>query len=323
MTTKPKPMPMPMPKPKTQPLTHAQTHALRVDLDGVGWAAGGRTILRGVSFAVEPGETVGLVGPNGSGKSSLLRCAAGLRAPSEGTVRLDGEDVRDWSPRRLARRLAFVEQVPHAESELRLAEVVALGRTPFRSRWRGPNAADDAIVEAAMERLGLVASRDRAWRTLSGGERQRAHLARALAQRSWGLFLDEPTNHLDVRHQLELMELLAATDQTVVVALHDLSLAARYCDRLLLLHDGTLVADGPPEAVLTPERLRDVFGVAGRLGHDSLGNPAVAYGGVFSRIHEGPGRTLTRAEVRDAVAGAVKRETTGEIIGETGAGPAT
>ncbi|MDT0345725.1 ABC transporter ATP-binding protein [Streptomyces litchfieldiae] len=257
--------------------------AVRIELAGVSWEAGGRPILHTVTARVEPGETVGLIGPNGSGKSTLLRCAAGLRAPTAGAVRYDGQHIGGWSARRIARRVAFVEQTPEAESDLRVDQVVALGRTPFRDRWRGLTATDDAIIDAALERLDLGELRTRPWRTLSGGERQRAHLARALAQRPWGLLLDEPTNHLDIRHQLELMELLAATGQTVLVALHDLTLAARYCDRLLLLHGGALVAAGTPEEVLTPDRLREVFRVAAEVGRDGLGNPAVAYRGVSSR----------------------------------------
>lgn len=120
------------------------------------------------------------------------------------------------------------------------------------------------------------------WKALSGGERQRAHIARALAQQPYGLLLDEPTNHLDVKHQLELMELLAGTEQTVLVALHDLSLAARYCDRLLILHHGRLIASGPPSAVLTAERLAEVFEVDAELTTDALGHPAVTYRGPLS-----------------------------------------
>ncbi|UCM91548.1 ABC transporter ATP-binding protein [Streptomyces marincola] len=258
----------------------AADKALAIEFDAVSWATGGRTILREVTARVEPGETVGLIGPNGSGKSTLLRCAAGLRTPSAGAVRYGGQDIAGWSARRIARHVGFVEQAAEAGSDLRVAEVVALGRTPFRDRWRGLSPADHAIVDAALARMDLSGLRSRAWRTLSGGERQRAHLARALAQRPWALLLDEPTNHLDIRHQLDLLDLLAATDRTVLVALHDLSLAARFCDRLLLLHGGRLAAIGTPREVLTPQRLRDVFGVAADIGHDSLGNPSVAYRGV-------------------------------------------
>ncbi|MBM7785728.1 ABC transporter ATP-binding protein [Tenggerimyces flavus] len=250
---------------------------MRIDVEQLAWMAGSTTIVSGIDLAVRSGETVGLVGPNGSGKSSLLRCVAGLRTPTRGTVRFDSEDIRGWSPRRVAQHLAFVEQASDADSDLRLGDVVALGRTPFRDRWRGLSRADRIVVEAAVERVELAGLEGRAWKTLSGGERQRAHLARALAQQPWAVLLDEPTNHLDVKHQLALLELLAETDQTVIVALHDLSMAARYCDRLAMLHSGTLVASGTPEEVLTPGRLRDVFGIDAEVGTDSLGNLAIAY----------------------------------------------
>ena len=245
--------------------------------EGLTWAAGGRTIVREVTLAVAPGETVGLIGPNGAGKSSLLRCLAGLRTPTSGTVRHDGTDIATREPGQVARRLAFVEQTGESDTDLRVADVVALGRTPFRDRWRGLSPADHAIIDAALDHLDLTALRDRHWSTLSGGERQRAHIARALAQRPAAILLDEPTNHLDIRHQLELMELLAGTDQTVLVALHDLALAARYCDRIALLHGGALVADGPPAEVLTRDRLRAVYDVDVHIGQDDLGDPVLTY----------------------------------------------
>ncbi|MFD7834675.1 ABC transporter ATP-binding protein [Streptomyces sp. NPDC059761] len=252
---------------------------MRITAENVSWSVAGSQVVREVAADIAPGETVALLGPNGSGKSSLLRCLAGLRAPDAGTVRYDGESVRDWSARRIARHVAFVAQEPGADSDLRVADVVGLGRTPFRDRWRGPDAADRAVVADALERVGLTALAGRAWKALSGGERQRAHLARALAQRPYGLLLDEPTNHLDVKHQLDLMELLAGSEQTVLVALHDLSLAARYCDRLLLLHHGRLIASGTPAAVLTAERLAEVFEVDAELTTDPLGHPSVTYRG--------------------------------------------
>ncbi|MFF3216497.1 ABC transporter ATP-binding protein [Streptomyces sp. NPDC002886] len=250
-----------------------------ISAESVSWSVAGTPVVREVSAGIAPGETVGLLGPNGSGKSSLLRCLAGLRTPDAGAVRYDGESVRGWSPRRIARRVAFVAQDAGADGDLLVADIVGLGRTPFRDRWRGPDATDRAVVAASLERVGLTALADRPWKALSGGERQRTHLARALAQQPSGLLLDEPTNHLDVKHRLELMELLAATPQTVLVALHDLSLAARYCDRLLLLHHGRLIAAGPPAAVLTPRRLAEVFEVDAELTTDALGHPQVSYRG--------------------------------------------
>ncbi|MFD6968680.1 ABC transporter ATP-binding protein [Streptomyces sp. NPDC059949] len=252
---------------------------MRITAEGLTWSASGTPVVRGVDLDVAPGETVGLLGPNGSGKSSLLRCLAGLRVPDAGTVRYDGVPVRELSARRIARRIAFVEQDSGLDADLRVADVVGLGRTPFRDRWRGPDATDRAVVAAALERVGLTGLAGRSWKSLSGGERQRTHIARALAQQPYGLLLDEPTNHLDVKHQLELMELLAGADQTVLVALHDLTLAARYCDRLLLMHRGRLVASGTPAAVLTPAHLARIFEVDAELATDALGRPAVAFHG--------------------------------------------
>jgi iron complex transport system ATP-binding protein len=250
---------------------------VRIDVERLSWGVPGRTIVSDVTLAVRAGETVGLIGPNGSGKSSLLRCIAGLRTPTAGAVRYDGMDIASWPVRERARKMAFVEQTADTDSDLRVSQVAMLGRTAHQSRWRGPDATDQEIVAAALDRLDLVDLADRPWKQLSGGERQRTHLARALAQRTPGLLLDEPTNHLDVRHQLELMELASRTPQTVVVALHDLALAARYCDRLVLMHGGTVVADGPAEDVLTAPLLRDVFDVDAEIGRDSLGHLAVGY----------------------------------------------
>ncbi|MFD9306290.1 ABC transporter ATP-binding protein [Streptomyces sp. NPDC060048] len=252
---------------------------MRITAEGLSWSVSGTPVVREVGLDVAPGETVGLLGPNGSGKSSLLRCLAGLREPDAGTVLYDGVSVQGWSARRIARSVAFVEQDSALDTDLRVADVVGLGRTPFRDRWRGPDDTDRAVIAAALDRVGLTPIAGRTWKTLSGGERQRAHIARALAQQPYGLLLDEPTNHLDVKHQLELMELLAVADQTVLVALHDLSLAARYCDRLLLMHHGRLVASGAPAAVLTPGHLAQIFEVDAELATDAAGRPAITYRG--------------------------------------------
>jgi iron complex transport system ATP-binding protein len=250
---------------------------VKVATENLCWGANGREIVRDITVAIGSGQTVGLIGPNGSGKSSLLRCLAGLRTPMSGVIRYDDEDIAAWDNRRIAQHLAFVEQASESDSDLRVADVVSLGRTPFRDRWRGLTAADHAIIDAALDHLDLASLRDRHWNTLSGGERQRAHIARAFAQRPWAILLDEPTNHLDIRHQLELMRLLAGTDQTVLVALHDLALAARYCDRLVLLSGGELVADGPPDEVLTADRLHEVYEVDAHISRDELGHLAITY----------------------------------------------
>nr|WP_181774870.1 ABC transporter ATP-binding protein [Amycolatopsis pittospori] len=259
---------------------------MRIEARGVGWGVPGKAIVRDVDLVVEPGETVGVIGPNGSGKSSLLRCLAGLRVPTAGEVHYDGVDISTWPAGVRARHTAFVEQSAETDSDLRVADVAMLGRTAYRSRWRAPDTTDRAIVAAALDRLDLGPLADRPWKQLSGGERQRAHLARALAQRPWALLLDEPTNHLDVRHQLDLMDLVTETSQTVVIVLHDLTLAARYCDRLVLMRDGTLVADGPAGDVLTASSLREVFEVDAEVGLDQDGYLSVRYRGASRKDNE-------------------------------------
>ncbi|MFR9722054.1 ABC transporter ATP-binding protein [Streptomyces sp. MS19] len=221
--------------------------------------AGRVTILDGLTFTLPPGRFTGLIGPNGSGKSTLLRLLAGLRAPSSGHALLDGGDVAAAGRRAVARRLAFVAQDVATDVDMTVREVVALGRAPHRARSAAPR--DHEAVERAMARTGVAALADRSWPTLSGGERQRVNTARALAQEPAGLLLDEPTNHLDIRYRLDLMEMLSAMDVTVVAALHDLDLAARYCDHLVLLDAGRVVASGAPVEVLTSGTLRDVYQV--------------------------------------------------------------
>ncbi|WP_052344753.1 ABC transporter ATP-binding protein [Thermocrispum municipale] len=248
---------------------------MRLDADHLTWETAGRRILHAVTLDVRPGETLGIIGPNGSGKSTLLRCLAGLRTPSAGTVRYDGRDIARFTAKRLAHYVAFVEQDAQVASELRVADVVMLGRTPYRSPWRGSDERDQAIVAEELERMGLSHLRDRPWRGLSGGERQRAHIARGLAQRTGCLLLDEPVNHLDIRHQLELLGMLASSPTTVLISLHDLTLAARFCDRLALLDHGRLVALGPPGEVLAGDLVRAVFGVDARLETDHVGHPIV------------------------------------------------
>ncbi len=227
----------------------------------LGWSVGRRTILDDVSVTVAPGTILGLLGPNGSGKSSLLRLLAGLRRPDRGRVTLDGQDIAGMRRRDLARRVALVQQHAATEMNVTVQDVVMLGRTPHRTPLSGCSAADLAAVDTALAQTGMTDRRDQGWQGLSGGERQRVQIARALAQNPRELFLDEPTNHLDIQHQLELLRLIARLGLTSIVALHDLNHAAIFCDRLLVLEGGRVVAEGTPDQVLTADLLADVFRV--------------------------------------------------------------
>jgi iron complex transport system ATP-binding protein len=244
----------------------------------VSWSAGGKLIVDGIDLEVGRGELLGLLGPNGSGKSSLLRLLAGVRKPGGGAVLLDGDPLQALPRRAVARRVALVEQQADTEVDLRVLDVIRLGRIPHRGVFGGDRTADDDAVALAVARTGLAERLEQPWRTLSGGERQRVQIARALAQDPRELLLDEPTNHLDIHHQLELLALVAALPVTSIVALHDLNLAAMFCDRLLVLRDGRAVAAGPPDEVLTPELIADVYRVRAVVTPDGPGGrPAVRF----------------------------------------------
>ncbi len=234
-------------------------------LEGVVVAYRDRTVLRGVDFAIAAGERVALVGPNGAGKSTLLRVLAGLVVPRNGRALLGGDPVATLDRPAIARRLAAVPGQATFPFSARVEEVVALGRLPHEDPIRGPRAADAAAVDAAIARVGIERLRGRDARELSLGERQLVLVALAVAQAAPLLVLDEPTVHLDLRHQVAVMELLAdlnARDGTTILAvLHDLALARHFFPRLVVIDGGRVVADGPPDSVLTRERVQGVFGV--------------------------------------------------------------
>ena len=243
----------------------------------VRWGAGGRMIVDGVTLEAKPGRVLGLIGPNGSGKSSLLRLLCRLRNVASGVIMLDGRDIAVVGRRELARRLAFVEQQATTEVQLSVCDVVRLGRTPHRAALASWSEADEHAVEQALERVGLGERHEQHWSTLSGGERQRVHIARALAQEPSELILDEPTNHLDIQHQLAILSLIRRLGVTCIVALHDLNLAAMFCDEIALLQGGKLRAAGAPEAVLTEETIREAFGVEVSIRTGASGRRHIEY----------------------------------------------
>lgn len=244
----------------------------------VSWRRGGTLVVDGVSLAPAAGAVVGLLGPNGSGKSSLLRLLQGIARPDDGRVLLDGSDIRRRSRRSVARAVATVTQHATTDVDLTVRDVVQLGRTPHKHLLGADAARDDEIVEAALAQAGLTTKAAARWHTLSGGEQQRAHIARALAQQPRELLLDEPTNHLDIRHQLDVLALVVTLPVTAVVALHDLNLAAMFCDDVLVMSAGRAVAAGSPADVLTAELIAEVYGVRCRVAIDhDTGRPIIAF----------------------------------------------
>ncbi|MEX5632818.1 ABC transporter ATP-binding protein [Parafrankia sp. FMc2] len=243
----------------------AEGAAATMVIAGLSVTLAGASVLRGVELTVRAGELLGVVGPNGAGKSTLLRCLYRSLRPTTGAVTVNGRDLLALDAAASARVTAALPQEPETVTGLSVRHVVELGRLPHRRRWAPAGPADAAIVEEAMRRVGVeeLASRDIG--ELSGGERQRVLLARALAQQPQVLVLDEPLNHLDVRHQLDALELVRDLGITTVLAVHDLGLALRYCDRIAVLDRGSVVACGPPGTVLDTDLMATVFGVDARI----------------------------------------------------------
>ncbi|MGW0917038.1 heme ABC transporter ATP-binding protein [Streptomyces sp. NPDC002784] len=255
-------------RPPTAPAT--------LHIDDVSVAVDGTPLVDRVSLTVSAGEVVGLVGPNGAGKSTLLRTVYRALRPTSGRVLLDGTDIWRMPGKQLARRLAAVLQEHAGDFELTVYEVVAMGRTPHKRPFAGDDADDRAIVTAALTELDVTDLAQAPFDRLSGGEKQRVLIARALVQQAGTMVLDEPTNHLDLRHQLDALRLVRRLGVTAVVALHDLNLAASFCDRLCVLDAGRVVAQGTPRDVLTPALLKDVYRVEADITeHPRTGQPQV------------------------------------------------
>ena len=244
-----------------------------LEASGLARTIGGRALVDGVSLAVRPAELVGLIGPNGAGKSTLLAMLAGLDVPDAGTVSLDGEPVRSLPATRRAREIGWLEQGGAVHWPVSVERLVALGRLPHLRPGVRVSAADREAVAEALAATGCTGLAARAVTTLSGGERTRALLARVLAGRPRLILADEPVAALDPAHQLGTMELLrefAREGRGCVAVLHELSLAARWCDRVYLMHAGRVVGEGPPAQVLDERRLREVYGIEAVSGHDRV-----------------------------------------------------
>ena len=237
------------------------TAGVELDVGDVSVDIGGVDILRAVSLGAEPGSFTGLLGPNGSGKSTLLRTIYRSTRPASGAVLVDGSDVWAVSSQVSARLTAVVTQESNSDFDFTVRELVAMGRNPHKRLFQRDTAEDQALVSQSLHQVGIDQFADRGFATLSGGEKQRVLVARCLTQQSPLLVLDEPTNHLDVRAQFELLDLIRSLGVTTVAALHDLDLAARYCDRVVVLNAGRVVASGRPVEVLTSQLISVVFGV--------------------------------------------------------------
>lgn len=234
---------------------------MQLHVDTVSWSVATTKIVDSITLSGTEGEFIGLLGPNGSGKSSLLRTIYRLLKPHAGRVYLDERDVWQLSAREAARCMAVVMQERSGDFDFSVFEVVLMGRNPHKGMFDRDTESDFQLVEAALKRVNMDMFAHRSFLTLSGGEKQRVLIARALVQQAQFLVLDEPTNHLDIRYQLSILELIKHLKITTIAALHDLNLAAYYCDKLYILKQGHVVASGTPEQVLHPNIIRSVYGV--------------------------------------------------------------
>ncbi len=234
----------------------------------------GYKAVRGISYKIGPGKLVGLIGPNGCGKTTMMKCINRLHNPTGGDILIDGESILNKTPGEIATKVANVPAELRGSFGLTVFETVMLGRYPYLKNvwWEPPE--DESMVMEALEKFGVLHLKDRAVGALSSGERQRVLIAKAYVQKPRLMLVDEPTSHLDMKYKLEVMEYLNAMvqkDMTILVAEHDISLMARYCDMCIIMKKGELVGIGDPKKVITAELIEDVYDVSASVGFDSDG----------------------------------------------------
>lgn len=234
---------------------------MRIDVKDVGISVPKKRIVDNATLHVDEGEFVGLIGPNGSGKSTLLKSIYRVMKPDSGDISIDESSLLDMSMKESALALAVVTQHNYYNFDFKVSEVVFMGRTPHKKSMEMDNSEDLRIVEDALSKVNMLDLKDRSFSSLSGGEQQRIILARALAQQTPCLILDEPTNHLDIKYQLEVLDIVKSLGCTAICALHDLNLAAQYCDRIYIMKDGHIVANGTPQEVITESMIQEIYGV--------------------------------------------------------------
>jgi len=250
-----------------------------LSIEGLRVGYGEKTVLSDLTLEIPQGRITALIGPNGCGKSTLLKTIARILMPQQGSVRLQGEAIHQLDTREVARRLALLPQAPTTPEGVTVAELVGYGRAPWRSRWGRLQAEDQQIIADALAQVGLSEFSDRPATALSGGQRQRVWIAMILAQQTDLVLLDEPTTWLDIAHQIELLKLMRRLNEagkTVVVVLHDLNQACRYCDELVVLRGGQLQQQGTPETVFTADLVQNVFDLPARIHPDPVsGTPTL------------------------------------------------
>lgn len=272
---------------------------MKLEVENLSYSYGGKPAIDGVSIKVDYGEFVGIIGPNGSGKSTLLKNIYRGLTPGKGKILLDGYDLISMNHRESALRMAVVSQENDVPFDFSVEEIVAMGRSPHKKLFDIDTADDRKIVMHALEHLGIENMAKRNYLTLSGGEKQRVIIARAMAQECDFLVLDEPTNHLDINYQMQIFDSIGHVSDTVLAAIHDLNMAALYCDRLYALKDGKVRYEGTPEEVLTEENIYDLYGVSSKVAmQQETGRINIVF--IPDKIHGGYGHTQKHRHDRPA-----------------------
>ena len=234
---------------------------MRLEINGLTFSYDENETVSHVTLSIKKGEFAGIIGPNGSGKSTLLKNVYKALTPNCGTITLDGENLLKMKHKKSAQKLAVVGQENEIPFDFTVEEIVAMGRSPHKKLFESDTSHDKYMVHHALEHLGMEHMTKKGFRNLSGGEKQRVLLARTVAQESDFLILDEPTNHLDISYQLQMFDFIKRLKVTALAAMHDLNMAALYCDKIYGMKDGKIIFGGPPEEVLTQENIRILFGV--------------------------------------------------------------
>lgn len=236
-------------------------------------------ILKKVNFAAPRGKVTGIIGPNGSGKSTLLKCIYRVLQPQEGEILLKGVPLTSLPYRESAQAIAVLAQQSELPFDFTVEKIVMMGRYPYKRGLESDNQKDWDLVQSSLEKVAMDSYRDRMFSSLSGGEKQRVLLARALAQDTPILILDEPTNHLDIRYQLQIMGLCHKLNKTVITAIHDLNVAAQYCDQIYALKAGQVYAQGSPDEILTAQLIKDLYETEAEMVRDRNGKPRIFFYG--------------------------------------------
>lgn len=245
---------------------------MHINTDNVKVYIGKNEILKGIDINVDNKEFIGIIGPNGSGKSTFLKCLYRNLKPSSGIISFNDLDINNISIKESARQVGVVSQHNNYNFDFTVFNIVLMGRSPHKKILERDNYNDYKIVEEALKKVDMYDFKDREFSTLSGGEQQRIILARALAQETKCLILDEPTNHLDIKYQLQLLNIVKNLNIEIIAAIHDLNIAAMYCDKIYVLKNGEIVKQGTPKEVLTPKLIKDVYEVDAIVNEDKENN---------------------------------------------------